>query len=62
MINNVKEGRVPSEAVNNFKNRNEPSGSFGFIAAPILVRAVYREPIQVSAIIPIKIIKRQLLT
>jgi hypothetical protein len=62
LINSTKEGRVPSEAVNNFKKRNELSGSSGLIAAPILVSAVYSDPIQVSAMIPIRIRKRQLLT
>ena len=31
---------VPSEAVNNFKKRNEPSGSLGLMAAPMLVSEV----------------------
>ena len=62
LIKRTNEGSVPSDAVNSFKKRNEPSGSLGFITAPILVRAVYKAPIQVSTIIPIKMIKRQLCT
>ncbi len=34
----VKEGKVPSLTVNSLRKRNEPSGSLGFIAAPMLVR------------------------
>jgi hypothetical protein len=62
LINTAKEGNVPSETVNSFRKRNAPSGSFGFIASRIFVRAVYNEPIHVSAMIAIRIIKRQLLT
>jgi len=36
----TNEGRVPSDTVNSFKNKNEPSGSLGLMAAPILVNAV----------------------
>ena len=38
----VKEGKVPSLTVNSLRKRNEPSGSLGFIAAPMLEGGIER--------------------
>ena len=62
LMKRTNEGSVPSDTVKSFKKRNEPSGSSGFIAAPILVRAVYKAPMQVNTMMLIKMIKRRLCT
>ena len=40
LIKIIKGGSVPSDKVNSFRKKNEPSGSLGFTACPKLLNAV----------------------
>ena len=48
--------------VNSFRKKKVPSGSFGFTAFEMFASAVYIDPRHVSAIMAMRMMKRQLLT